>query len=205
MLPEEFQIRHCQPRDEAAVYNVCLKTGDSGKDGTHLFDDPKALGHIYVGPYMKLAPELAFVLQDAEGVCGYVLGALDSKQYYQAYLTQWLPAIRIQHPEPAGDPATWTRTQQLYYEYHHPNIFYPVQYDQYPSHLHIDLLPRVQGRGLGNEMMKVILAELEKKKSPGVHLAMADTNARAERFYIKLGFHELTHVGDTLYLGKRLA
>src|SRR6266513_2206432 len=101
MLPAPFKIRHCEPRDEAAVYEVCLRTGDNGNDATRFFDDPKALGHIFVGPYMKLEPELALVLEDLRGVCGYVLGALDSKKFYDAYLNQWLPGILSQHPEPA--------------------------------------------------------------------------------------------------------
>jgi len=204
MVVGDFEIRRCEPRDEAAVYRVCLETGDDGKDASHLFDDPLALGHIFVGPYMKLEPELAFVAEDALGVCGYVLAALDSKKFYHAYLTQWLPDIRKNHPEPAEDSSTWTRTQQAYHAYYHPEIFYPAPYDRYPSHLHIDLLPRAQGRGLGTKMMAVMLEKLTGKGSPGVHLGMATTNARAERFYKRLSFHELARVGDTLYLGKRL-
>ncbi|MBI3853166.1 MAG: GNAT family N-acetyltransferase [Verrucomicrobia bacterium] len=203
MLPEGFQIRRYLPRDEDAVYEVCLKTGDSGKDGTHLYDDPKALGHIYVGPYIHLEPELAFVLEDKEGVCGYVMGVLDSKKFYQAFVDKWLPGIRQRHPEPTGDPATWTPTQKLYHQYYHPDVFCPEPYDQYPSHLHIDLMPRVQGRGLGNDMMRVLLEELAAQKTPGVHLGMAPSNARAEKFYKKLGFHELLRTSDSLYLGKQ--
>ena len=204
MVPAPFKIRHCEPRDETAVYEVCLRTGDNGNDATRFFDDPKALGHIFVGPYMKLEPELAFVLEDPRGVCGYVLGALDSKKFYDAYFNQWLPEIRRQHPEPAGAPAERTRTQKVYHEYYHPDIFLPEPYDQYPSHLHIDLLPRAQRRGLGTEMVRVFLAELVAKGSPGAHLGMGATNTRAERFYKKLGFTELARAGDALYLGKRL-
>jgi ribosomal protein S18 acetylase RimI-like enzyme len=203
VLPEGFQIRRCLPRDEDAAYEVCLKTGDSGKDGTHLYDDPKALGNIFVGPYIHLEPELAFVLEDPQGVCGYVLGAVDSKKFYQAFVEKWLPGIRQRHPEPTGDPAAWTPTQKLYHQYYHPDVFCPEPYHQYPSHLHIDLLPRVQGHGLGNEMMRVLLDELAARKTPGVHLGMAPTNSRAEKFYKKLGFHELLRTSDSLYLGKR--
>ena len=205
MVIAPFNIRRCEPRDLDAAYEVCLQTGDNGDDASHAFDDPKALGHVYVGPYLKLEPQLAFVLEDPQGVCGYALGALDSKTFYDAYLNQWLPEIRQRHPEPAGDPARWTRTEKVYFDYYHPEIFMPEPYHQYPSHLHIDLLPRARGRGLGREMMNVLLAELTAKGSPGVHLGMGATNARAERFYKKLGFHELARVGDVLYLGKRMA
>jgi ribosomal protein S18 acetylase RimI-like enzyme len=204
MTPAPFNIRRCAPGDRDAVYEVCLRTGDNGNDGSYLFDDPEALGHIFVGPYLKLEPQLAYVLEDPQGVCGYALGALDSMTYYDAYRMKWLPELHKRYPEPAGDPAHWTQTQKVYYEYYHPDIFLPGPYALYPSHLHIDLLPRAQGRGLGREMMKVLLAELATQGSPGVHLGMGASNARAERFYRKLGFHELARVGGVLYLGKSL-
>src|SRR5437867_1923988 len=113
MDAQEFRIRHCTPQDERAVYQVCLQTGDSGQNATHLHSDPLALGHIYVGPYLKLEPELAFALEDDASVCGYVLGALNSRKFYDAYLTQWLPEIRRTHPEPKGNPATWSATEKI--------------------------------------------------------------------------------------------
>jgi ribosomal protein S18 acetylase RimI-like enzyme len=204
MATDDFKIRRCKTRDEPAVYEVCLKTGDAGNDATQLHDDPRALGHIYVGPYMKLEPEFAFVLEDHLGVCGYVLGALDSVKFYQAYLNEWLPPIRVQHPEPTGNPATWTPTEKIYYEYYHPDIFYPQPINKYPSHMHIDLLSRAQGQGWGTRMVGTLVDELKRKGSPGVHLAMNAVNYRAYGFYQKLGFHQLARLCDTIYLGKLL-
>ena len=204
MATAEFKIRRCEPRDEAAVYAVCLKTGDAGNDVTHLHDDPQALGHIYVGPYMRLEPDLAFVLEDQIGVCGYVLGALDTVKFYHAYVSEWLPRIRAQHPEPTGDPASWTPTQKIYYEYYHPDIFYPEPISEYPSHMHIDLLPRAQRQGWGTRMVHTLLDELTRRGSAGVHFAMNAANQRAYAFYRKLGFHELARTADTIYMGKRL-
>ena len=194
MVPAPFHIRRCQPDDAEAVYEVCLRTGDNGHDATGLFDDPKALGHVFVGPYLKLEQDLAFVLEDPQGVCGYALGALDSRRYYEAYRTKWLPQLRSRFAEPTGDPARWTRTQQVYYEY------YQAPQHRQPA-LHV---PRAQGRGLGKELMRVLLDELAARGSPGVHLGLGATNARAERFYKRLGFHQLVRVGDVLYLGKQL-
>lgn len=204
MVPPPFHLRRCEPRDEDAVYEVCLRTGDDGRDAASLFDDPRALGHLFVGPYMKLEPELAWVLEDDRGVCGYVLGALDSKAFYDACRSRWLPPLQARHPDPAGDPARWTRTQRIRHEYHHPQFWLPEDYPAYPSHLHIDLLPRAQGRGLGRLMIEELLGALASRGSPGVHLGMGAVNARAERFYKKLGFHELARVDDVLYLGLQL-
>jgi ribosomal protein S18 acetylase RimI-like enzyme len=200
----DFVIRRAEPRDTDAAYAVCLHTGDSGRDAAHLYDDPMALGNIYVGPYLKFEPDLSFVLEDAQGVCGYALGALETKSFYKRYLEEWLPELRRKHPAPTSNPAPWNKTQQAYQLYHYPEIFWPEPYEEFPSHLHIDLMERAQRHGLGQEMMHVLLDEMIRKGSPGTHLAMAIDNARAERFYRKLGFHELARTADTLYLGKRL-
>ena len=40
-----FTVRQATAGDSDALYHVCLVTGDSGADGTHLYtDDPHALG-----------------------------------------------------------------------------------------------------------------------------------------------------------------
>ena len=203
-MPDAFNIRPARAADEAAVYEVCLQTGAAGQDATALHDDPRALGNIYVGPYLRLEPDLAFVLEDPTGVCGYVLGALDTKKFFAAYVNQWLPPLRAKHPEPAGDRAGWTETQKCYHDYHHPDLFQPEPADEYPSHLHIDLLPRAQGQGWGVRMVGTMLDRLRAQGSPGVHLGMWASNTRAFGFYTKLGFQELARVGESLYLGKKL-
>ncbi|MBU6401976.1 MAG: GNAT family N-acetyltransferase [Verrucomicrobia bacterium] len=208
MATDAFRIRPYEPSDEAAVYAVCLQTGDAGRDATRLYTDPRALGHVFVGPYLHLEPELAFVLADAAGVCGYVLGALDSAKFYRACLERWLPPLRQQHPKPGGDPARWTPTQRLYHAYHHPEVYFPDSFKDYPSHLHIDLLPRAQGRGWGARMVGRLIDCLAARGSVGVHLGLSAANLRADRFYRKLGFIELARVGvehpQTVYLGKPL-
>ena len=54
----------------------------------------------FVGPYTKLCPSLSFVLEDDEGVCGYVLAALDSKAFYEQFEKQWAPEVAKQYPIP---------------------------------------------------------------------------------------------------------
>ena len=61
----------------------------------------------------------------------------------------------------------------------------------YPSHLHINLLPQLQGRGVGRRLIETLLARLREQGSPGLHLATRLTNLRAAGFYRHLGFTEL--------------
>lgn len=201
-----FRLRQATPSDRDAAYAVCLQTGDSGKDGTALHpEDPDALGNLYVGPYLVFEPDLSFVLEDAQGVCGYVLAAFDSAAFYRRYREEWLPAMRVRHPDPTGDPSRWTPTQHLHHEFHRPQIHFPDSFHAYPSHLHIDLIARAQGQGQGRRMMEHQLAALRAKRSPGVHLGLSAVNHRAHEFYLKLGFHELARVGEpvpeVIYMG----
>jgi ribosomal protein S18 acetylase RimI-like enzyme len=202
-------IRLARPEDQAGAYHVCLKTGDFGKDGEPFYrDDPDALGRIFVGPYLVFEPEYNLILEDKEGICGYAFGSLDSKKFYDRYEKEWRPKLCAQFPMPQGDPARWTRAQTVYSWYHHPDYTMPEPYDEYPSHLHIDLLERAQGRGFGRRMMEMVMDKLRQRGSPGAHLGVSMINAPAHGFYLKLGFKDLLRVGEgkdgCIYMGKRL-
>lgn len=204
-----FRIRAAHAADQADAYYVCLKTGDHGKDGEPFYrDDPDALGRIFVGPYLAFEPELALMLQDAQGVCGYAFGALDSRAFYARYDAQWRPQLCAQFPLPSGDPAHWKRAQTVYSWYHHPDYYCPEPYAEYPSHLHIDLLERARGHGWGRRMMEQVMDQLRERGSPGAHLGMSALNQPALGFYQRLGFRELVRTGSgtdaSIYLGKKL-
>lgn len=205
---ESLRIRRYRADDVDAVYAVCLKTGDNGADASALYGDPKALGHLYVGPYVVLEPELAFVLEDELGVCGYVLGALDTEAFNQRVAARWLPPLQAAVPDPGGDPARWSRDERLYHQLHHPRLDFPPALAPYPSHLHIDLLERAQGRGWGRRMLETLLDALRSKGSPGVHLAVGLSNSRARGFYRRLGFLDLFAVGSddsgAMFMGRLL-
>lgn len=199
-----MQIRTFQPGDEAAAYYVCMKTGDHGKDGEPFFkQDSDALGRIYVGPYLKFAPEYSLMLVDEIGVCGYALGTRDSKDFFQRYENEWRPDLVAQFPNPTGPPDSWSRVDEAYHLYHHPDYFCPDPYDDYPAHLHIDLLPRAQGQGYGRKMIEQLLGLLQRDGAPGVHLGMSVKNEPAYGFYQKLGFQELIRDPESIYMGIR--
>jgi ribosomal protein S18 acetylase RimI-like enzyme len=202
-------IRPARPGDEAGAYYVCLKTGDDGGDGEPYYrEDPDALGRIFVGPYLAFEPELSLVLEDAQGICGYALAAADSRAFYERYDREWRPALCARFPDPPQEERERSRVARVHHWYHHPDYFCPEPYDGYPSHLHIDLLPRAQGRGYGRRMIEALLAKLRELGSPGVHLGLSARNTRAYGFYDAVGFRELTRAGSgsdaCIYMGRAL-
>lgn len=61
---------------------------------------PRSTAPRFVGPYTTLSPEFSFVVEDSEGVCGYVLATLDSAEFYDHFLEDWLPSVISKYPKP---------------------------------------------------------------------------------------------------------
>lgn len=201
-------IRPFRPGDEDGACYVCLKTGNHGDDGEPFYrDDPQALGRIFVLPYLKFEPELVLILEDEQGISGYALAAFDSRNFYARYDREMRPEWCARFAEPTGDPATWTAVQSIHYLYHHPEYFCPEPYESYPSHVHIDLLPRSHRQGFGKLMMQQLMDRLRERGSPGAHLGLSALNERAHRFYVSLGYTELVRQIEgeleIIYMGKR--
>jgi ribosomal protein S18 acetylase RimI-like enzyme len=184
-----MRIRPYQPADQPALYDICLRTGDGGGDATSRYADPRLLGDLFVGPYLALAPGLAFVLDAGDGTpVGYVLGALDTDQFAARCEVSWWPPLRRRYPDPAALPEP---DRELATLIHHPPVMPAEITARYPSHLHIDLLPVAQGRGHGRALLEHLLAALAAAGSPGVHLGVSPDNRNAIAFYRRLGFREV--------------
>jgi ribosomal protein S18 acetylase RimI-like enzyme len=185
-------IRPYQAHDLDALHDICLKTGDSGADGTHLYADPRILGEIYAAPYGVLQPDLAFVAQDDQGVAAYVVGAADTRAFEARLEAAWWPAVRARHANPRGTPRDgWTLDQWRAYQIHRPFPTPQTVVDAAPAHLHINLLPRLQGQGMGKALIETLLAALAAQGVGRVHLGCNADNNRALRFYDIYGFRRL--------------
>ena len=95
------RIRPYRPSDLDELYRICLLTGDAGQDATPLYQDLRLLGHIFAAPYGVLEPSLAFVAEDAAGVGGYIVGALDTQAFEERLESEWWPALRGRYPDPS--------------------------------------------------------------------------------------------------------
>lgn len=194
-------IRPAGLHDLPGTYRVCLLTADAGADGSALCENPDLLGHIYVGPYLVGSPDLAFVIADELGVAGYVLGAADTREFEQWQEREWWPALRKQYPATAGA----SLDDELIAHLHTPVTSPAAVVENHPAHLHIDLLPRVQGTGAGRAMMETLFAALRARGVTGVHLDVGEDNHNAIAFYRHLGFRELARGTDSIFMGMDLS
>ncbi|MCK9793616.1 GNAT family N-acetyltransferase [Isoptericola sp. 4D.3] len=210
-------IRTYRATDRAAVAEVCVRTAAGGSDARGLYSDDLLMPEVFALPYVDYAPELAFVVVrpndgpdaatdpaddvlrvDDGRLTGYVIGVPDTRAFVSWWEREWGPGFAARHPEPGPAPSG-----------REPGFPEPAlldagkdpgrmvrgltddELDRYPAHLHIDLLPENQGRGLGRKLMDTLRAALAERGVPGVHLGMDPNNSRARAFYDRYGFHEL--------------
>lgn len=187
--------------DLPGAYRVCVGTADRGDDATHLHGDPDLLGHVYVGPYLARGAGTQLVVLDGAGVCGYLLSTDDTDAHHDWSEAHWWPALRARYPDPDADP----RDAWLVRQIHQPPRPPAELVAPYPAHLHIDLLARARGRGLGRVLIERLLDDLRGRGVPGVHLGADPANDSAVRFYEHLGFSVLARLPDDTIMGLRLA
>jgi ribosomal protein S18 acetylase RimI-like enzyme len=186
------EIRAFRPADLDELYRICLATGAGGDDASALYRDPKLVGHVYAAPYAVLSPRSVFVVEDTQGVGGYIVGAPDTRDFEARLEAEWWPTLRQIYPDPSGTPRIDRSADQfMSYKIHHSDRAPDEIVELYPSHLHINLLPRLRGQGVGRRLMMRWLATVRDMGSRGAHLAVGAANRRAIRFYRACGFHEL--------------
>ncbi|MEG3177699.1 GNAT family N-acetyltransferase [Sphingomonas sp. RB3P16] len=175
------------------MYQIAVQTGDGGADASHSYRDPRLLGHIYAAPYALFAPELALVLEDDRGVGGYIVGALDTQGFEQILEEKWWPALRAAHAAMGDDLIGVTAGDDVHAwrTIHDPHRAPDWLLEHYPSHLHINLLPRVQGGGYGGRLLRAWTEQARALGSTGFHLGVSSENTRAVRFYGRQGLTRL--------------
>lgn len=186
------EIRAFRKPDLEDLYRISLATGAGGDDASALYRDPRLVGHVYAAPYAVLSPLTVLVAEDAHGVGGYIVGTPDTCDFEARLETEWWPALRKLYRDPSGEPrAGWSNDQYISYRIHHPSRTACAITEPYPAHLHINLVPRLRGCGVGRRLIERWLGAVQEMGSRGAHLAVGAANHRAIRFYLACGFCEL--------------
>ena len=194
-------IRPFRRQDTDAIYQVCLLTGDDGRDASSQVDRD-LMGDVWAGPYLALEARCASVAVDDEGVAGYVIGTRDTRAFEVACATDWWPRLRERYAEPAGPPDGWNLDERLRYLVHHPLASPDDVVAGHPAHLHLNLLPRAQGQGAGHLLLSAALDTLRAAGVPGVHVGVSPGNERANRFWERGGFVEIRSDRFVRWLGR---
>lgn len=180
-------IRRARPDDLAALRAVCVLTGDNGGDATEQWSDDGLLPDIYLEPYLRYPDGLGWVVDEGAGAVGYLVAVAGTDAFARWWAWAWTPVFVERH----GAVAPREGERDLYDQALHPGALVEPEVDAgFPAHLHIDLLPAVQGRGYGRALMRALGEELVARDVPGVWLGVSTGNPGAIAFYRRLGFDE---------------
>jgi GNAT superfamily N-acetyltransferase len=182
-------LRQARHDDLDALYQICLVTGASGQDASSLHNDPQLIGHIYVAPYVVIEPEHALVAEDEGGVAGYLVGTLDTDRFAAKLEQRWWPALRDKYRDSTLDltPADRRRVHGIMT----PDTNPPELVARYPAHIHMNLLPRLRGHGVGRALTERWVAGARAAKVKGIHLGAGASNTGGRAFWAKVGFTPL--------------
>ena len=197
-----FRLRRPVTADHDALADICVRTGDAGADAGALYPEPRLLADIFLLPYLRVEPDWCWVADDDAGVAGYLVATPDTASFAERTEAQWWPPLRRLHPLPDLDDE---RQGALLLRRLHAGVPTGMPFlESHPAHLHVDLLPRAQGQGLGGQLMGTLTHALRTAGVPGVHLAVAERNSRAIRFYERCGFQELECAAWGRWMGLRV-
>ncbi len=199
-------FRKAVPQDEDALYAICLATGDSGKDATHVYADDKIVGNIYAVPYLHLCPGSAFVAEDGEGVCGYIVGATDTAAYEKLLEQAWWPKLRERYPiaEEEGNLLPEEHRKRVAF-IHQPSQMPAAVLQNYPAHIHMNLLERARGTGGGSRLLSMWVEMARGRGTPGIHLGANPENHTGIAFWQSRGFAPLAGMpAGTAWFGMSL-
>lgn len=158
---------------------------------------------LFCHPYRILSPETCFVLDAGDGTAvGYVIGTPNTRGFAARWPQEYLPQLDHsvlpppdRHDAEEHAPPTWdsdlpAHLLELLYSKHVQllNGDYPDMLDQYPAHLHIDILPEYQRQGWGRKMIDTFCDAIKKHGTSALHLGTEVSNVDSRKFYERLGF-----------------
>lgn len=197
------RIRRCTLADHDAVRDICCATGVFGHGLEPTFSDRRLFTDLYVDPYLRYQPDLAWVLEEEGRVRGYLLGAVRPdfdhllvRAGAAAVARAGWRRLRRNVTDQRGASnrlLRWLLTRSYLERPEHPAT---------TAHLHFNLLPGARGFGLGIDMWRGFEAELRRRGIDHYYGELwAWGHHHRERAYRHFGLEEFDRVRVSLFDG----
>ena len=182
-------IRPYQSKDKENVRFVHLNSDGPCKSSKRGINFGLA---VYCDYYIEKEPENCFVAADEnDKAIGYIISTEDFDKFYPVFLSEYRTRI-----------AKWEyKRRKSALRSVVPHEKYK---DEYPAHLHIDILPEYQRMGLGRQLMDALCEHLRQKNVKGIMFTVWHKNYNAIKFYEKYGFKLIETKETTLVYGLKL-
>jgi ribosomal protein S18 acetylase RimI-like enzyme len=186
---DAVQIRPYEPRDRGAVRAICCDTADRGEPVENFFPDREVFADLLTAYYTDYEPESGWVGDRGGEVVGYLTGCVDTRRFIRVMAFSIAPRILIKgirrevlkYPQGKqfirSNLRLWLRGSKK-----------SISFDEYPSHLHINLKSGARARGLGCDLVTRFLVQAKAAGSCGVHANVREDSDRARKFFENLGF-----------------
>lgn len=200
---ENIEIRQIEEQDEKQIIDICYETG--GENLKKIFPNPYLFGLLFCLYYVWYEKNNCFVAVDNKTgrVVGYIISSLDtteqrkkfkfhmSKQLYENFrkLKKRSMKSRIFLHFIINRPTTNNQKRIL---------------KEYPAHLHIDIVPEFQRKGIGKKLIEHLEKYLKRMNIQGYHLEVDPKNIVGVSFYKKLRLELLNSNRFTLTFGKKM-
>ena len=144
------------------------------------------------------------MVEDDAGVAGYVVGTTDTRAFDAQLERDWWPALRRHYADTADiAPEARNADQNRIFAIHHPGVTPDEIVGPFPAHMHMNLLPRLQGQGLGTGLFKAWFERARELGAMGVHVGVSPTNPRGMAFWQAMGFVRRPVAGsNAIWLGQ---
>jgi ribosomal protein S18 acetylase RimI-like enzyme len=168
---------------------VCFETGLMGDPMLDQFGDRDTFAHLFCDWYLMNRPDTCWVVDDGDGeVVGYLIASPDrpdeSAHQRQVLTRHLLGRGVILRPSTMGffvRAVTDLTTDR-------GALTSPVDPEEYPAEMHINLLPDLRGHRLGSQLMDALMDALRIRSVPGVQLSAFGENLDAIAFFESQGF-----------------
>lgn len=202
----EVLLRRCRLADLGEISDICCRTGFGGEgiDEAGVFRDRRLFALLFCEYYVRHERENCFVACATSGrrrVVGYILGCPDTRRFVRRFALHSLPRIALRallitswrYPRTLRELLRWARGNP----WNTPN---PAG-DDYPAHLHIDILPEFQRRGIGGRLLERLESALQAQGVEGIHLETSNLHRKALPFYAKHGYRLLIEKRHEMWSG----
>ena len=182
-------IRPYKEKDKENVRFVCLNAEGPCKSTKRGINFALA---VYCDCYIENEPENCFVATDEnDRAIGYIISTESFDKFKERYMSEYYPRIAKWEYRKRKSGLRAIALQEKYKE-------------EYPAHLHIDILPGYQHQGLGRKLMDALCDSLRKKGVRGVMFTVWHKNYNAIKFYEKYGFELIETLETKLVYGLKL-
>ncbi len=181
------EIRKYEEKDFEGVRYACLNS-EGEEMGKELCE---FILHIFCDYYIEKEPENCFVLSDDGKAVGYIICAENFDKFKPIFDSEYAPQVAHM----GQNRINWANEAYILHEKFK---------DDYPAHLHIDILPEYHRSGWGGKLTKTLFEHLKGKGVNGVMLTTGMGNTTANNFYKKYGFEELGIYDTDIAFGMKL-